>query len=161
METWDVYDKRRNKTNKLHVRGDSLADGEYHIVVHVWIKNDKGEILLAKRHEDKHFPNLWECPGGSVLAGETSLQGALREVKEEIGITLSRSNGRLLKSERRDHFQDFCDVWLFHQSFDLRATNLQKDEVIDIKWVTEAEMDSMFEFHCMVPVLDYYKSMQW
>ncbi|MGE7674016.1 hypothetical protein ACQKMV_10610 [Lysinibacillus sp. NPDC094403] len=48
MEIWDVYDKNRNKTNKLHMRGE--VDGDYHIVVHVWIKNNKGEFLLAKRH---------------------------------------------------------------------------------------------------------------
>ncbi|MGE7927870.1 NUDIX hydrolase [Lysinibacillus xylanilyticus] len=99
MEIWDVYDKNKNKTNKRHVRGEKLAGGDYHVVVHVWIKNNKGEILLTKRHPDKTYPNLWECPGGSILAGESSLDGAIREVKEEIGINLFKFNGKMIKSE--------------------------------------------------------------
>ncbi|WP_155591046.1 NUDIX hydrolase [Lysinibacillus cavernae] len=158
MEAWDIYDKNRNKTNKRHIRGTALAAGNYHIVVHVWISNKKGEFLLTKRHKDKHYPHLWECPGGSILAGESSLDGAIREVKEEIGIDLLRSSGKLLKSERRDMFHDFYDVWLFDQSFDITETVLQEDEVIDIKWITKSEIEKMFTTNDIVPTLSYFKS---
>ena len=47
MEVWDIYDKIA-KTNKRHVRGTALAAEDYHIVVHVWIRNNKGEFLLTK-----------------------------------------------------------------------------------------------------------------
>ncbi|MGE7952008.1 NUDIX hydrolase [Lysinibacillus xylanilyticus] len=157
MEVWDVYDKNRSKTNKSHVRGAKLADGDYHIVVHVWIRNNKGEILLTKRHKDKSFPNLWECPGGSILAGESSLDGVIREVKEEIGINLSRSNGKMIKSERRDAYNDFYDVWLFDQSFEIPETVLQEDEVSDIKWVTKSELENMYNSKYIVPTLEYFK----
>jgi 8-oxo-dGTP pyrophosphatase MutT (NUDIX family) len=36
---------------------------------------------------------MWECVGGSVVKGEESLQGAIREVKEEVGVDLELSNG--------------------------------------------------------------------
>ncbi|MFJ7730643.1 NUDIX domain-containing protein [Lysinibacillus sp. NPDC097231] len=157
MEVWDVFDQDRNKTNKRHVRGAKLADNEYHIVVHVWIRNHKGEILITKRHELKAYPNLWECPGGSILAGESSLDGALREVQEEIGIKLLSSNGKIIKSERRDAYNDFYDVWLFDQSFELTETVLQEDEVSDIKWVTKLELENMYHANCIVPTLDYFK----
>jgi len=77
MEVWDLYDKNRQKTNKRHVRGTALAAEDYHIVVHVWIRNNKGEFLLTKRHPNKHYPHLWECPGGSIVTGESSLDGAI------------------------------------------------------------------------------------
>ncbi len=157
MEVWDVYDKNRNKTNRTHVRDNLLVVGDYHIVVHVWIQNKKGEILLTKRHPDKPYPNLWECPGGSILTGENSLDGAIREVKEEIGINLYRSNGKLLKSERRDVYNDFYDAWLFNQNFDITETKLQKDEVSDIKWVTKSELESIYNTNCIVPTLNYFK----
>ncbi|WP_407268583.1 NUDIX hydrolase [Radiobacillus sp. PE A8.2] len=156
MELWDVYDKDRNKTNKQHKRGTPLPEGDYHIVVHVWIMNSDGQILITKRHPDKPHPNLWECPGGSVLAGEDSLDGAIREVNEEIGITLSKLNGRLIKSERRDQYHDFYDVWLFQQSFNLSETLLQQEEVTDIKWVTKAELDKLHEACGLVSTLSYY-----
>lgn len=157
MEIWDVYDKNRNRTKKTHVRGNPLAIDDYHIVVHVWIMNNKSEILLTKRHPNKSHPNLWECPGGSILAGETSLDGAVREVKEEIGIILSKSNGKLIKSERRDTYNDFYDVWLFNQYFEITETVLQKDEVSDIQWVTKSELEWMFNSNCIVPTLSYFK----
>lgn len=155
MEQWDLYDKNRKKTNRTHIRGNPLNDGDYHIVVHVWIRNSRGEILLTKRHPNKTYPNLWECTGGSILVGEESLDGALREVKEEIGITLDEANGKLVKSERRK--SNFCDIWMFDQNFGLSETVLQQDEVSDIKWVTRAELDYIYHSKKLVPTLRYYK----
>lgn len=157
MELWDLYDLDRKKINRTHKRGIPLLEDEYHIVVHVWVRNKKGEILVTKRHPDKTHPNLWECTGGSVLAGEESQEGAFREVKEEIGIELIKSNGKLVKSERRDLYNNFCDIWIFDQSFDLSSAVLQEDEVIDIKWVTRSELDSMYDSGLIVPTLSYYK----
>ncbi len=45
MERWDLYDKNRNKLNKMHIRDVLLPKGCYHLVVHVWVQNDNGEIL--------------------------------------------------------------------------------------------------------------------
>ena len=154
MELWDLYDENRVKTGRKHERGKPLPDGDYHLVVSIWIVNSKKEILLAKRHPNKHYPNLWECPGGSVLTCEDSLEGALREVKEEIGIDLPNCNGELLRSERRKN--DFKDVWLFHHDFTIEDTVLQQEEVTDVKWVTISEFESMFNGGLVVPSIGYF-----
>jgi 8-oxo-dGTP diphosphatase len=70
VELWDIYDKNRQKTGKIHERGKPISEGDYHLVVQVWIRNSKGEYLISKRHPNKPHPNLWECPGGSVLKDE-------------------------------------------------------------------------------------------
>ena len=44
MEYWDLYDKERNKLNKIVKRGDKLQDDEYHIVINAWIRNSKNEF---------------------------------------------------------------------------------------------------------------------
>lgn len=86
MEIWDLYTKYREKTGKEHVRGKQIPDGYYHLVVHVWIRNRKGEYLISQRAANRPtFPLMWECIGGSVLKGESSIEGAIREVKEEVG----------------------------------------------------------------------------
>lgn len=92
-EFWDIYDENRNKTGKLAERdGYEFKDGEYHIVVTGIIFNSKYEILISKRASWKKYGGLWECNGGSILAGETSLEGILRELKEELGISFTEKD---------------------------------------------------------------------
>lgn len=128
-EIWDVYDGSRQKTGRLHRRGDPLEEGDYHLVVHIWMLNRDGKFLLTKRSPNKGFPNMWESTGGSALAGDDSLTAALREVQEETGLKLDPENGTLLFSDRRMDF--FRDVWLFRQDFDLNAVRLQPGETAD------------------------------
>ena len=54
MELWDAYDENRKPLGYTVKREkfDSL-NNEYHIVVHIWIKNSKGEYLIQKRSSNK------------------------------------------------------------------------------------------------------------
>ena len=143
MEYWDLYTKDRQKLNKIHLRGDEIPLGEYHIVVNIWIINDKNQILLTQRHADKTFPLTWECTGGSIIAGEDSFTGALREVEEEIGIKLKKENGKLIDTITRK--DDIKDIYLFSENVDIKEAKLQENEVIGIKWVTINEFKNMVE----------------
>jgi mutator protein MutT len=143
MEYWDLYDKDRQKIDKTHLRGDKINPGEYHIVVNIWIINDQNKILLTQRHPEKTFPLKWECTGGSVIAGEDSFTGALREVEEETGIKLKKGNGKLIDTIIRK--DDIKDIYLFKENINIEEAKLQEDEVINIKWVTIKEFDEMTE----------------
>ena len=97
-EYWDIYDENRKKTGKIVERSVyEFEPGEYHIVVTGIILNSKNEILITKRAEHKKFGLMWECNGGSVLAGETSLQGVIRELKEEVGVEFKKREAIFLK----------------------------------------------------------------
>lgn len=128
-ELWDIYDGNKKRTGRVHRRGNPMKEGDYHLVVHVWIRNSKGEFLLTKRSPHKGFPNLWESTGGSALAGDDSLSAALREVREETGLELDPEKGCLVLTYRISDY--FRDVWLFHQDFDLRDVTLQPGETVD------------------------------
>lgn len=156
-EIWDVYDEKRNKTGRKHERGKPLPNGDYHLVIAAWIINRQQDILLTRRHPNKPYAKFWECTGGSVLAGETSMDGALREVKEEIGIDLSGCEGILARQERREHY--FLDVWVFQHDVDIDDFVFQDDEVIDAKWVTFSVFNSMFNAGQVVPTLGYFKDL--
>ena len=160
MEIWDIYDCNRVRTGRKHIRGKPMLDGDYHIVVHVWIQNSHGEFLITKRTPNKEYPNLWECTGGSAVTGDTSLDAALREVKEETGLTLDARNGRVIVSYRREKHKmaDFCDVWLFKQDFDIAEIVLQQGETCDAKWATHEEIRNMIETGEFVPLFDYLES---
>lgn len=139
-ELWDVYNKDRELTGRVHRRGEPLMDGDYHLVVHIWLRNSKGEYLLTKRAPNKGFPLMWETTGGSALAGDSSLGAALREVKEETGLTLSPQKGRVIYRYIGADYHE--DVWLFEQDYSLEDVVLQEGETCD---KTYASLDKIHE----------------
>lgn len=167
VEKWDLYTKYREKTGKECIRGEKIPEDCYHLVVHVWIRNSKGEYLISQRSAGRQtFPLMWECVGGSVLKGESSMEGALREVKDEVGLDLEREIGKLLFSKIRGKdvifegkaFNDIMDVWLFTYDGELRLASATTDEVADCKWMTVSEIRKLYEEKKLVQTLDYFFS---
>lgn len=153
-ELWDLYNGEREKTGATITRGMPIPKGQYHVVVSAWIVNSKGQYLLSQRHPNKPYPYFWECTGGSVLAGEGSLSGALREVKEELGISLKTNQGRLIYQTRRELTQDFYDVWLFHADIDIEKITLQEMEVIAVQWVSRESLLDMYRNSKLHPLIN-------
>ena len=91
MEEFDLYTCCRKKTGSKIVRGsgEKIPEGSYRLVVGVLIFNSKGELLIQQRAREKTtWTNLWDIScAGHVQAGETSQEGASRELKEELGLT--------------------------------------------------------------------------
>lgn len=151
-EFWDVYDSNRKKTGKVLERGKPAPEGAYRLIVHIWLMNEKEELLLTLRHPDKPWGGMWECTGGAVVAGEDSLQAAVREVREEVGIPLDPSAGALLSSERTA--DAFVDEWFFRVKNP--ALVLQKGEVIDAMFAGREQYDEMVRKGLIVPVIPYF-----
>ena len=165
METWDLYTKNREKTGRVMTRGEQVPKGCYHLVVHVWIRNGKGEYLISQRSANRPiFPLMWECVGGSVIQGESSVEGAIREVKEEVGLDLAPENGRLLfskiRGDRGENEQkgrdNILDVWLFSYDGDLRLEAATTDEVAACKWMTVPEIRRLYEEKKLAEPLAYF-----
>lgn len=57
-----------------------------HIVAGIIFNQDKSQVFITKRPDDKHKGGFWEFPGGKVEQGETIEQAMIRELEEEIGI---------------------------------------------------------------------------
>ncbi len=156
MEIWDLYTQNRAKTGRTHIRGAQIPEGYYHIVVHVWIRNSKGEYMISQRAANRPtFPLMWECVGGSVLAGEESIDGAIREAHEEVGIDLKPDKGELLFSKIRRAFQDIVDVWMFEYNGELLLERATTDEVADSKWMTAADIRALYDAGKLVNTLGY------
>lgn len=161
MEIWDLFDKDRRLIG-AHARGEPLPPGGYHLVVHVWIKNRDGKYLISQRAADRpSYPLWWETTGGSVLQGETSLQGALRETKEEVGVDLDPAAGRLLFSRRREECQDFMDVWLFDCDGPADLQNATTAEVAQVRWAARSEIEDLYRRGLFVPTLAYFLEKLW
>lgn len=80
--------------------------------------------------------------------------GAVREVKEELGIKLNPAKGRRISQICREETQDLYDVWIFYKNIDISDIILQETEVIDVKWVTKRELFRMAQNGELHPLLD-------
>ena len=162
MEIWDLYTVDRKLTGRSHVRGDEIPEGFFHLVVHVWIKNSNGEYLISQRSATRPtFPLMWETVGGSVVAGEDSLTGAIREAKEEVGIDLAPENGKLCFSKVRrivdeKPFNDILDVWCVSYDGPVSIQNATTDEVSQFRWMSPFEIHKLMDSGKFVDTLAYF-----
>ena len=162
MEIWDLYNKHRELVGLNHARGEEIPKGYYHLVVHVWIQNIKGEYLISQRSANRPtFPLKWECVGGSAIKGEKSLDAALRETREEVGILLSPEKEKRIHSVvgrivNGTQFPDILDVWLFKYDGDVTLEKALTDEVMQTFWMTQNQIKDIFDSGNMVPTLEYF-----
>ena len=139
-ELWDILDVNGCKTGRVIERGQPMYAGEYHLSVHVWIHNQKGEWMISKRSPEKErFPNIWEACGGAAVTGEDSLTTALRETKEELGIALDPDKGRLFTKVIHENQHPpggscMADVWIFSHDCPIDNIILQPGETCDARW---------------------------
>lgn len=158
-EIWDVYDTNRNRTGKTVERKNVvLQKGEYHIVVTAIILNEKNEILISKRAPYKRHGGMWECNGGSVVAGETSIEGILREVKEELGIIFRPDEAIYLKEIKKEQeISYFKDLWLFRRNIQNEEITFPDGEATEFMWVSIEEFVDMYNNKKIVPTVDFGK----
>lgn len=142
-EYWDIYDKNRVFQNRTIRRGDPFEEGEYYVSCEVWFKNPNGEMLITLRNPNKKAGGLWEFVGGGVLAGETTAQAAVREVKEEIGLDIAGNELTFLCEYRQRNY--FMDIYLINKDINIGDLVLDTNEAIDAKWVSESELQTLID----------------
>jgi len=139
-ETWELCDSEGNGVGVYLERGQKIPDGLYHPVVEIWTKTPDGKLLLTQRHPNKHYPLLWECSGGSMVAGEDFRVGASRELEEETGIAVAPEKliylGKIL--DRGCVLKSYLAVLDY-----LPDIKIQASEVVDYKFVSPEELEAM------------------
>ena len=151
MELWDIYDKDRNKTGRTMKRGEPMKDGDYHLVVHICNFSSDGKMLIQQRQPFKDgWSNLWDITvGGSSVDGDTSIDAAVREVREEVGIQLSPAE--LRKTMTIDIGHGFDDFYTVTKDVDISSLKLQYEEVQQVKWADADEIKSMIAEGIFIP----------
>ncbi len=147
MEIWDLYTRDRTLTGETHQRGLPMPDDRYHLVVHLWIFNCQGEMLIQKRGAHlKSKPGIWSMTGGSAVKGEHSELAMMREAEEEIGLTFREDTERwVLRSYISG--PSIVDVWaavLPTGYYDADAFEIS-DEVDAVKWVSQRQFKEMLQ----------------
>lgn len=143
-EYWDLYDGAGQKTVGKHLRGTEIPEGGFHKVVHIWIQNSKGELLIQKRSDKvDNCPGEWAATGGSVQAGEEPLLTAVRELYEELGITVVPGELRYCLMIRRKNA--FCYVYVLRKDIKIEDLMLQECEVAAAEWMSPETVERMVE----------------
>ena len=143
MEKWDAYDRHLNKIDNLTlIRGDVIPEGVFHLVCDIIVKHTDGTYLLMQRDHMKHLGGMWEATaGGSALQGEDPITCAIRELKEETGITTDKLTevGRVLHYGHQTYYVEYlCNTDVVKESI-----ILQEGETSAFKWVTGDELRKM------------------
>lgn len=151
MEYLDVLDENGNKTGKTKSRKECHKDGDWHKVAWLFVVNDKGEIILQKRSKEKETnPNKWTMSAsGHLEAGDTDLEGAMRELEEEIGIKVKEAELQYLFSAKEQYADDKMKInhignaYLVLKNVRIEDLKLQTEEVSDVKYVHYKEFENM------------------
>ena len=111
-----------------------------HVAVGV-IKNTDGQILISLRKPSLHQGSLWEFPGGKLELGETAQQALIRELNEELAITVLTSTPLMSIKHHYPELTVQLHVFLVEDFSGLAKGN----EGQAIKWVRAAELKT-YEF---------------
>jgi 8-oxo-dGTP diphosphatase len=106
------------------------------------LTSSDGRILIARRPEGGHLAGQWEFPGGKINPDESGLDGLVRELTEELGITVMQAEPLL------DYYCEYPDrrvhlnVW--------RVTRYDGDpggcEGQALRWVEPTEILNQEDF---------------
>lgn len=141
MELTDVYDSERRRTG-MTVPRYQWKDGYFRLTVHMCIF-DGDRMLIQKRSGSKRIhPGLWDMSSaGQVDAGEDGHEGATREIREELGLSIDVSESDRFVTIRMP--RTFDDVYILE--YDGSSITIQDTEVDDIAWATESEIVRLIE----------------
>ncbi len=141
QEYFDVLDEQGNKTGQTKLRSAVHRDGDWHQAVNIWIVSPSQEILLQRRSATKDsWPGRLDVScGGHVVAGETPLEAAISELREELGLEVNPQELEFLgihRSSTRPALDfvnnSFNHVYILRRNFKLSDFILQDSEVAEV-----------------------------
>lgn len=139
-ELWDAYDRSGRPLGYDLRRGDwngkAMPENVYHLVVQIFVFSADEKVLVTQRAPCKSFPLQWENPGGSVLKGETPVQGAVRELREETGLCITPQQLRFAYKEIGCSAIYHCFAALVRGD---ETITLQEGETVAFQWLPYPE----------------------
>lgn len=148
-EMVDIVDKNNIIIGK-DLKSEAHRKGLWHRAAHIWIYNSKKEMLLQLRAKEKElFPDRWDIGvAGHIGAGEDPETTALRELKEEIGLSITKDRLEFVNIRKESHYiredfvnNEFAYVYLLKYDGDINNLKLQKEEVNKIEFIPTEQVE--------------------
>ena len=142
-EFFDIYDEQGNHAG-IAPRSECHGNPALiHCTAHVAVKHpETGALLLQKRRMDKDIqPGKWDTAvGGHVDPGESYESGALRELREELGVTGAVTLTHLFDSQIRNEIESE-DVRVFGAEL-AGPFPFQESEIDEVRFWSRAELEN-------------------
>lgn len=169
-ELIDVLDENQNiidQKPRKYVHKNELL----HKVIHLWIVNSKGEVLLQRRsQENSTYKGLWHVGvGGHVDAGASELDTVIRESEEEIGLVVDEKELVKLHVFRDEAFVEelqltekaFVHAFLLRKDIDISEFKVDPSEVETVEYISLDKMkeevsDDDIYWSKYLPQREYY-----
>ncbi len=157
IELIDVLTANGQPTG-IHKPKDAIhRDGDWHRAAHVWIVSSDKRILLQRRSLRKeNNPGLWDVSAaGHLSAGESAIDAAVRETREELGLAIAPPDLKFLATLRESCVlnegtyidNEIHEIFLVQRDVDVASLTLDPEEVAEVKWVPELRPDGTFVPH--------------
>ena len=161
MELFDILNPDGSKTGIVRERGVAHREGSLHGTVHMWIVRENEEsgydVLLQKRSACKDSnPGCYDISSaGHIMAGDEPLPAAVREMKEELGLTVKAEDltfigvhhGAFEAEFYGKMFRDneLSSVYLYTEPVEIKDLTLQESEVEEVIWMDYEECRKQVE----------------
>lgn len=165
-EIVDLYNDNGKIIGKVE-KNEAHHKGLLHKTIHVWILNKNKELLLQKRCAKKdYFPLYWDVSiGGHIKSGEEPIECAIREAKEELGLSLNKEDFKYLFTVKEEltykdiNCKEFADVFLIRKDIKLEDLKYQEDEVENSKFIKLEEFFKICNSKYYFPHTEEYKKL--
>ena len=143
-QTYEVLDSQGMPTGEQKDREAVHEQELWHAVVHVWIINSSGDILMKLRSPDVELsPNVWDVSIGShVKPGESPLDAALRCLREKLQVAESKEHVKHLFNilcanplPNGKHHNVLGHVYLVQSDLNLDNVAFDTSEISKLQWV--------------------------
>lgn len=147
----EIWNSDGQPTGNSSLKDEAHQNGWFHPTVHVWFYTSTPALLLQKRSLSKQtFPGFWDVSvAGHVSYGESILEAALREVKEEIGLDIQPENLQLLDIRKNtNRFKngiidcEFQHVFLVKLETTISQLHIQESEVDAVQLFSFEELQN-------------------
>ncbi|RXP63497.1 NUDIX domain-containing protein [Lutibacter sp. HS1-25] len=145
----DILNEVGEISGKTCLKSEAHQKGLFHASVHIWIFDNHKNILIQKRALNKDtFPGLWDISvAGHISAGELPIDSAIREVSEEVGISIQQKQLHYIgtSTKKVTHKIDLIDNELHHIyicsiNFNIETLKIQQEEVAEVKLIPLNEL---------------------
>ncbi|MGI5887907.1 MAG: NUDIX hydrolase [Oscillospiraceae bacterium] len=151
MEYFDIRNPDGSVTGRIKERSLVHRDGDLHGSVHIFIIRDNRDgthdVLLQRRsyHKDSYPGQLDTSCAGHLSAGDDYITGAIRECREELGLSIKESDLRLILEFRLDsdtefygkpfRNHEFVKVYRLMKPVEMEDLKFQKEEIEELEWM--------------------------